>query len=103
GDAEFVENAAGYVFDAIGEGAFQKHPIDRPVGPLGLRSLDLHVERRGDDTATVRVADVQVKAGDRQLAERVLEHREGDPEVEQGGNGHVASDAAEGVEEEELS
>ncbi len=60
-----MKNAAGYVFDALGEVAFQKHPIDRPVGALGLRALDLHVERRGNDTASVRVADVQVKVRDR--------------------------------------
>ena len=87
--AQPAEDAPRELADARLERRRGEHRVDGAVGALRLRPLDVHVERRGDDAAPVRVPPVEVEALDRQRRHRVLDDVERHPQIEQRRDGHV--------------
>ena len=85
------------------EGRRVEDRADGRVGALGLRRVDVDVELRRDDAALHRRAEVEVEPGDRERRGGLGDDRRGDAEVDEGGDDHVAREAAGGVEEEHLA
>jgi hypothetical protein len=80
-----------------------EHRVDLAEGALGLRRLEVDVERGRDDPRAVDVAAVDVEALEGERRDRALDDEERHAEIEERRDRHVAGDAAEGVEEEELA
>jgi hypothetical protein len=80
----------------------REHLIDRLVGSERLGGLDMDLEASRHDRALLGVSAVEMKPFDRERTQGILDDPQRQPEIEQSSNGHVACDAAEGIEEQHL-
>ena len=76
---------------------------NRPPVAVGRVGVDMDLKRGANDRVAFAMAEMDMKAGESEVCERVFNGRRGNAEVDQGGDDHVSGESARGIQVEDLS